>query len=74
MAAAGNTVTKVKLSGDLEANRATIRETVRAGGATGLKFRYDANQAMSPQVAAATVRLLAHPRRYRSRSSADIAE
>jgi O-succinylbenzoate synthase len=60
LAAAGNTVAKVKLSGDLELNRATIRETVRAGEATGLKFRYDANQAMSPEVAAATVRLLEH--------------
>ena len=61
LAAAGNTVAKVKLSGDLEANRATIKATVAAGEATGLRFRYDANQAMSPRVAAKTVRLLAHP-------------
>ncbi len=61
LAAAGNTVTKVKLTGDLESNRATIRETIRAGEATGLKFRYDANQAMSGNVAATTMYLLDHP-------------
>ena len=61
LATDGNTVAKVKLSGDLESNRATIRATIRAGEATGLKFRYDANQAMSPEVAAATVRVLDHP-------------
>jgi O-succinylbenzoate synthase len=61
LAAAGNTVAKVKLSGDLDANRATIRETVRAGATTGLKFRYDANQAMTPDVAATTMYLLDHP-------------
>jgi hypothetical protein len=61
LAAAGNTVAKVKLSGDLDSNRAAIRETIRASEATGLKFRYDANQAMSFDVAATTVRLLDHP-------------
>lgn len=61
LAAAGNTVAKVKLTGHLDANRATIGATTRAGEATGLKFRYDANQAMPPRVAAKTVRLLDHP-------------
>jgi L-alanine-DL-glutamate epimerase-like enolase superfamily enzyme len=61
LAAAGNTVAKMKLSGAFEANRSTIRETIRAAESTGLKFRYDANQAMTPDLAAATVRLLDHP-------------
>ncbi|HEX3149787.1 MAG TPA: enolase C-terminal domain-like protein, partial [Gemmataceae bacterium] len=60
LAAAGNTVAKVKLSGDLDANRATIQATIKTGAPTKFRFRYDANQAMSPAVAAATVKLLDH--------------
>jgi L-alanine-DL-glutamate epimerase-like enolase superfamily enzyme len=51
----------VKLGGDADANAAVIRQTVRAGQDTELRFRYDANQAMSPAVAAAAVRLLDDP-------------
>jgi L-alanine-DL-glutamate epimerase-like enolase superfamily enzyme len=61
LATVGNTMAKVKLSGDLASNRVTIRETIRSGEVTGLKFRYDANQAMSVDVAVAIVRLLDHP-------------
>jgi len=61
LAQAGNKVVKVKLCGEQDANAAIIKHTIHAGIKTGLRFRYDANQAMSTSAATSAIRLLDHP-------------
>ncbi len=60
MAQRGNKVIKVKIMPDLEETRALIEATTRAGEAVGVRFRYDANQALDPLGADTIVRWLDH--------------
>jgi O-succinylbenzoate synthase len=60
LALQGNTVIKVKLSPYLEDCHQIIRHTQRAGEECGVRFRYDANQTLTPEVANVVVKLLCH--------------
>lgn len=61
LAAAGNRVIKVKLSASLDEGRSIIEQTQSTYSSHAVRFRYDANQALTTVVAAEIVRVLNHP-------------
>ncbi|MCI0380652.1 MAG: hypothetical protein L0215_23960 [Gemmataceae bacterium] len=61
LARQGNRVIKVKLDGDLTSNQWIIARTIAAGERYGVRFRYDANQALDLPTARKLARSLHHP-------------
>jgi L-alanine-DL-glutamate epimerase-like enolase superfamily enzyme len=57
----GYCVAKVKLTADLAENHTVIRRLQPAGAHVGMRFRYDANQALTPDQAERVTGWLDHP-------------